>query len=141
MKSATNANSATVRFKEKWMNFESYSTRKFFTILALLLLSNLSFAQQKTLNANELQQSLTEVNANIEETEQKIARINSRLAGIPLENIDPQIISRLNDLEIQKDQLEKRKVSIEAALNSIQNSTDPNDSLKTEDSMNSLQDF
>ena len=45
------------------------------------------------------------------------------------------------DLEIQKDQLEKRKVSIEAALNSIQNSTDPNDSSVMEDSMNSLHDF
>ena len=83
------------------------------------------FAQQKVVNQQELQQQLIEVNGDIQTINQTIAAVNARIAGIPPESLDPSIQVRLNDLQIQKNQYARRKVSIEALLNTPQDSMTP----------------
>ena len=83
------------------------------------------FAQQKTVNQQELQQKLTEVNDKIQVIDETIAIINARIVGVPPENIDPSVQVRLNDLQIRKDQYTREKISIEALLNTSQNSNVP----------------
>jgi len=136
MKSAACASSSVARIKMNGANSRKHLFQRFGLIVFLLMTSNLGFSQQKTLNASQLQQDLSQVIVSIEKIDQKIAHINSRLEGIPLENIDPQLMTRLDDLEIKKDQLEKRKVSIQAALNEAQNASDPNDAPSEFESIN-----
>ena len=96
-------------------------------ILIALFLINYSsgFAQQKVINQQEWQQKLTEVNENIQRIEQAIITINTRIVGILPENIDPSVQVRLNDLQILKEQYAREKISIEAVLNTSQNSMVP----------------
>ena len=97
------------------------------SILIALMLINYSsgFAQQKVINQQEWQQKLIEVNESIQEIDQSIAIINSRIAGVPSENIDPSVQVRLNDLQIRKEQYTREKISIEAVLNTSENSLVP----------------
>lgn len=94
-------------------------------LIALIINYSSGFAQQKVINQQEWQQKLIEVNENIQEIDQSIAIINSRIAGVPPENIDPSIQVRLNDLQIQKEQYTREKISIEAVLNTSENSIVP----------------
>lgn len=83
-----------------------------------------SFAQ-KVVNHQALQEDLTAVNEKIQKIDQTIEAINSRIAGIAPENLDPSIQVRLNDLQISRDQYIREKTSIEAALNTTPNSLSP----------------
>lgn len=85
-----------------------------------------SFAQQKVVDQQEMQQKLTEVNENIQTIDQAIATVNARIVGIPPENLDPSVQVRLDDLQIRKDQYIREKVSIEALLNTPQDSMTSN---------------
>ncbi|PHR18833.1 MAG: hypothetical protein COA38_19950 [Fluviicola sp.] len=102
------------------------------SILIALMLINYSsgFAQQKVINQQEWQQKLIEVNENIQEIDQSIAIINARIAGVPSENIDPSVQVRLNDLQIRKEQYTREKISIEAVLNTSENSLAPSQESK-----------
>lgn len=99
------------------------------TLLLLGIVLNFSSVfGQKTLNAAELQQDLTEVNTKLQEVEEKIEIINSRLESAGASNISPELQQKLSDLEAKKNQYQREKTSIEAALNSIQGGNGPNDS-------------
>lgn len=97
-------------------------------ILMAFFLINYSsgFAQQKVINQQEWQQKLITVNSKIQKIDQDIATINARIIGVPPENIEPSIQILLDDLQIQKDQYTREKISIEAVLNTSQNSIAPN---------------
>lgn len=110
---------------------KSFGMDSFLKTLLLLLGIVLNFSSvfaQKTLNAAELQQDLTEVNAKLQEVEEKIEIINSRLESAGASSISPELQQKLSDLEAKKNQYQREKTSIEAALNSIQGGNGPNDS-------------
>lgn len=89
---------------------------KLFLLFIFSISFNSVFAQQKVVNQQDLQQRLTEVNDIIQNIDASTATINSRIAGIAPENVDPAVFVRLNDLQLQKDQYTREKTSIEFSL-------------------------
>lgn len=125
-------NEAVKRSKSFGMN----SFLKTLLLLGIVLNFSSAFAQ-KILNAAELQQDLTEVNAKLQEVEEKIEIINARLENAGASNISPELQQKLSDLEAKKNQYQREKTSIEAALNSIQGGNAPNDSSQSNETLDS----
>lgn len=89
---------------------------KLFLLFFFSISLNSVFAQQKTVNQQEMELRLAEVNGIILNIDESTAMINLRIAGVPPETVDPTIFVRLNDLQIQKDQYTREKTSIEFSL-------------------------
>ena len=81
---------------------------------------------KKTANIQQAEAQLIVVNEKIAEIDAKITAINARIAGIPPENVDPSVFVRLNDLQVTKDQYIREKISIEAVLESDQDTIQSN---------------
>ncbi len=96
-------------------------------MFVLLLITGASsvFAQDKVVSQQEWQLKLDAVNENIDGIDQLTTAINQRIEGIPPENIDPTVTVRLNDLQIQRDQYAREKISIQAMIHSVQNFSAP----------------
>lgn len=88
--------------------------------LLLLFIFSISFnglyAQQKEVNQQVLEQRLVEIDDLVQKIDETTTRINVRIAGVPTENVDPSVLVQLNDLQIQKDQFIREKISIEFSL-------------------------
>ena len=120
--------SSTIRSNKRLIS----SSNPIFVLFSVLLLSFVfsanAHAQQKSAVVQKAEADLIVVNEKIAEIDAKITAINTRIAGVPVENVDPAIILRLNDLQLIKEQYVREKISIEAVLNSNQND-DSSDSL------------
>lgn len=106
--------------------FDFVKTLPTFVLLAVLLLNfSNSFAQEKIVNQQEWQAQLDEVNLTIQKIDVTTQKISDRIAGVPPENLDPYVTTQLNNLQIQRDQNVRVKVSIEAMLNFSQSMAQP----------------
>lgn len=132
MDSATRTVSSVTKMVKKSKRFGMKSFLKTLLLLGIILNVSSAFAQ-KTLNPAELQQDLNEVTTKLQEVEEKIAHINFRLAEASASNISPELQQKLNDLDIKKNQYQREKISIEAALNSIQSTNGTNDSSQSQE--------
>jgi hypothetical protein len=96
-----------------------------FVLFSILLISfffsSTAFAQLKSNAVEQAEAQLIVVNEKIAEIDAKISAINTRIAGIPVENVDPSVYVRLNDLQLTKEQYTREKISIEAVLETNQN--------------------
>lgn len=110
----------------KWNTIDLTKRKLNYILIAFFSILYTSGFAQKVVDHQELEQKLTVVNDKIQKIDDATATINARIAGIPPENLDPAVQVRLNDLQIQRDQHIRERMSIEAALNSAQNSSDPN---------------
>ena len=110
---------ATYMSKSKLIGIYNSIFVMFSVLLISFVFTNTAFAQQKSNAVEQAEAQLIVVNQKIAEIDAKITAINTRIAGIPVENVDPSVFVRLNDLQLTKEQYIREKISIEAVLNAV----------------------
>ena len=110
---------ATYMSKSKLIGIYNSIFVMFSVLLISFVFTNTAFAQQKSNAVEQAEAQLIVVNQKIAEIDTKITAINTRIAGIPVENVDPSVFVRLNDLQLTKEQYIREKISIEAVLNAV----------------------
>lgn len=117
---------STTVIRRKWDAFSNTTLVSLSILLFSLVFAGTAFAQQKSSLVQQAESQLVVVNEKIAEIDAKITAINARIAGIPSENVDPSVFVRLNDLQVTKDQYLREKISIEAVLESDQDTIQSN---------------
>lgn len=110
---------ATYMSKSKLIGMYNSIFVMFSVLLISFVFTNTAFAQQKSNAVEQAEAQLIVVNQKIAEIDTKITAINTRIAGVPVENVHPSIIVKLNDLQLTKEQYVREKISIEAVLNAV----------------------